>query len=159
MSSLFSEYLLLAFGFCYRPKHVRIHGPFASLFDAELRCYSIKYVSPKWSIDVILEFQVWKLWTEDNVAASIDPRLLNSGYGAEIIRCIHIGLLCVQELPRDRPSVSAVLSMLSSEIADLPNPKQSAFTMRPTHSDVGTSSSQKSSYSLNNVTITMIDGR
>ncbi|KAL8467903.1 hypothetical protein ACS0TY_031230 [Phlomoides rotata] len=102
---------------------------------------------------------VWKLWTEDNVSSSIDPRISSSEYQAEVIRCIHIGLLCVQELPRDRPSVSAVLSMLSSEIADLPNPKRSAFTMKSSHSDVGTTSTQKSSCSLNNVTITMVDGR
>ncbi|KAI3473472.1 hypothetical protein Pfo_031385 [Paulownia fortunei] len=105
---------------------------------------------------------VWKLWNEDNVAALIDPRISSPSYRAEVVRCIHIGLLCVQELPKDRPSVSAVLSMLSSEIIELPEPKQSAFSIKSSRPDTGTSSSQqsqKSSCSLNNVTLTMVDGR
>ncbi|KAL8467893.1 hypothetical protein ACS0TY_031221 [Phlomoides rotata] len=102
---------------------------------------------------------VWKLWTADNIVASIDPRISSSEYQEEVIRCIQIGLLCVQELADDRPSISAVLLMLSSEIADLPNPKRSAYTMRSGNSDAGASSSQKSSCSMNNVTITMVDGR
>lgn len=77
------------------------------------------------------------------------------------MRCIHLGLLCVQELPKDRPSVSAVLSMLSSETVELPEPQQSAFSIKSSRSDTGASSSQqgKSSASLNNVTLTMVDGR
>lgn len=90
----------------------------------------------------------------------IDSRISNSSYKAEVMRCIHIGLLCVQELPRDRPSISAVLSMLSSEMTELPEPKQSAFSVKSVHSDTGTSSSQsKSCASTNNVTLTVVDGR
>ncbi|KAL0305846.1 UNVERIFIED_CONTAM: G-type lectin S-receptor-like serine/threonine-protein kinase [Sesamum radiatum] len=100
---------------------------------------------------------VWRLWNEDNVAHLIDPRISGVSYRAEVVRCIHIGLLCVQELPKDRPSVSTVLSMLSSETIELPEPKQSAFSIKSSHSDTGTSSSQqtqKSSSSVNNVTLT-----
>ena len=43
------------------------------------------------------------------------------------MRCIHIGLLCVQEIARERPNMSTVISMLSSEIQNLPHPKQPAF--------------------------------
>ncbi|XP_051128578.1 G-type lectin S-receptor-like serine/threonine-protein kinase At1g11330 [Andrographis paniculata] len=107
---------------------------------------------------------VWKLWNEDNIVSLIDPRILRgSNRQSEVIRCIHIGLLCVQELPKDRPSISSVLSMLSSEIVELPEPKQSAFAVKSSRPDVGTSSasqqSQKSSNSVNNVTLTMVDGR
>lgn len=78
-----------------------------------------------------------------------------------MLRCIHIGLLCVQELPKDRPSISTVLSMLSSEVIELPEPKQSAFSTKSSRPDTGSSYSQqsKSSGSLNNVTISMVDGR
>ena len=41
-----------------------------------------------------------------------------------------MGLLCVQEFVRDRPFISIVVSMLCSEIAHLPPPKQPAFTER-----------------------------
>ncbi|XP_073306744.1 G-type lectin S-receptor-like serine/threonine-protein kinase At1g11330 isoform X2 [Primulina huaijiensis] len=107
---------------------------------------------------------VWRLWKEDNVVALIDPTISDSGCRAEVVRCIQIGLLCVQELPKDRPSISAVLSMLSSEIVELSEPKQAAFTIRSTSSDTGTGTgssqqSQKSTGSLNNVTMTMVHGR
>ncbi|KAL0452590.1 UNVERIFIED_CONTAM: G-type lectin S-receptor-like serine/threonine-protein kinase [Sesamum latifolium] len=107
--------------------------------------------------------QVWKLWNEDNIEASIDTRISCPRYRSEVVRCIHIGLLCVQELPKDRPSVSSVLSMLSSDIVELPEPKQSAFVLSSSrgHTSNNNSSqqSQKSSCSLNSVTITVVDGR
>ncbi|KAL8467907.1 hypothetical protein ACS0TY_031232 [Phlomoides rotata] len=107
---------------------------------------------------------VWKLWEEGNVVTSIDPKISSPSNEAEVVRCINIGLLCVQELPQDRPSVSAVLSMLSSEIIKLPEPKQPAFTTKSSRCDAGmagTSYSQqsKSSCSLNNVTLTVVEGR
>ncbi|KAL8479577.1 hypothetical protein ACS0TY_026465 [Phlomoides rotata] len=107
---------------------------------------------------------VWKLWEEGNLVTSIDPKISSPSNEAEVVRCINIGLLCVQESPQYRPSVSAVLSMLSSEIIKLPEPKQPAFTMKSSRCDAGkagTSYSQqsKSSCSLNNVTLTVVEGR
>ncbi|GFP80787.1 g-type lectin s-receptor-like serine/threonine-protein kinase at1g11330 [Phtheirospermum japonicum] len=106
---------------------------------------------------------VWKLWDEGNIAASIDLRISSSSKRTEIVRCIHIGLLCVQELPKDRPSISSVLSMLNSEIAELAKPKQIAFALKSSRPDPGGASSsqqsQKSSGSLNNVTLSIVDGR
>ncbi|KAK6121923.1 hypothetical protein DH2020_044348 [Rehmannia glutinosa] len=104
---------------------------------------------------------VWKLWNEDNIGASIDVRISSPSHRTEVVRCIHIGLLCVQELPKDRPSISAVLSMLNSEIAELPEPKQIAFALnssRCNNNNACASSSQpsqKSSGSLNNVTLSV----
>lgn len=116
------------------------------------------------NMSLVKIFQVWKLWVEGNISASVDDRISSSNYRTEVIRCIHIGLLCVQELPNERPSVSAVLSMLGSEIAELPKPKQVAFApavSNRSHSDTGTSSqqSQKSSSSQNTLTLTMENGR
>ncbi|KAL9687827.1 hypothetical protein QQ045_032234 [Rhodiola kirilowii] len=91
---------------------------------------------------------VWSLWNEGRTETLIDPALSNSnGQRHEILRCIHIGLLCVQELASDRPSVSTILPMLTSEILDLPRPKQPAF--------VTTGSSASSTrFSVNRVTVT-----
>ena len=45
----------------------------------------------------------------------VDPLLAESGYPeSEVLNCIEIGLLCVQENPVDRPDASAVVLMLSS---------------------------------------------
>ncbi|KAF8411257.1 hypothetical protein HHK36_003804 [Tetracentron sinense] len=72
----------------------------------------------------------WKLWNEDKIFALVDPTIYDPCFETEVLRCIHVGLLCVQEFARDRPTVSTILAMLSSEIATLPTPKQPAFTER-----------------------------
>ncbi|KAK4436387.1 G-type lectin S-receptor-like serine/threonine-protein kinase [Sesamum alatum] len=105
---------------------------------------------------------VWKLWNEDNIETTIDVRISGPSHQAEVVRCIHIGLLCVQELPKDRPSISAVVGMLSSDIVELPEPKRSAFALTSSRADTSHSSSQqsqKSSCSLNNVTLSVVNGR
>lgn len=104
---------------------------------------------------MVLKLQVWNFWNEDNITTMIDTRISSMDYRAEVMRCIHIGLLCVQQFARDRPSISMVLSMLNSEITELPNPKLPAFAIKTVPSEAGTSSSQLS----NTITITTVEGR
>jgi hypothetical protein len=60
----------------------------------------------------------------------IDPALrASSAY--EIMRCIHVGLLCVQENVADRPTMSSVTLMLNNHIA-LSVPSRPAFFMHST---------------------------
>ncbi|XP_022927517.1 G-type lectin S-receptor-like serine/threonine-protein kinase At1g11300 isoform X1 [Cucurbita moschata] len=75
----------------------------------------------------LLKF-AWKLWMEANVVALIDQTMSKLHHEAEILRCIHVGLLCVQEFANDRPNITTILSMLHNEIADLPMPKQPGFS-------------------------------
>ncbi|KAL0300775.1 UNVERIFIED_CONTAM: G-type lectin S-receptor-like serine/threonine-protein kinase [Sesamum radiatum] len=100
----------------------------------------------------------WKLWNEDNPGDLIDQRISTPTFVAEITRCMWIGLLCVQESPQQRPTISTVLSMLSSEIVDLPEPEHPGFTDRWSRSHVGPSSSTQS-ISANKITITVMEGR
>ncbi|CDO99859.1 unnamed protein product [Coffea canephora] len=65
----------------------------------------------------------WKLWNENKPMNLVDPPLLVPPTETEILRHVHVGLLCVQDSPEDRPNVSTVLSMLNDEIAELPRPK------------------------------------
>lgn len=58
----------------------------------------------------------------------VDMEIYSPNLKGEIVRCLHIGLLCVQELPTNRPIISTLLLMLSTEIADLPLPEQPVFT-------------------------------
>ncbi|KAL0363292.1 UNVERIFIED_CONTAM: G-type lectin S-receptor-like serine/threonine-protein kinase [Sesamum calycinum] len=108
----------------------------------------------------LLEY-AWKVWNEGNFEALIDERISSPDLLAEIIRCTHIGLLCVQEFPINRPTISNVLSMLGKEIADLPLPEQPAFTQKPGRNPPLHSSSQSQTMtgSSNSVTITVIEGR
>ena len=54
---------------------------------------------------------------------------MESGSTSEIVKCIHIGLLCVEENPQDRPTMSTVVVMLGSESIALPEPKHPAFSV------------------------------
>lgn len=42
----------------------------------------------------------------------------------EFVRCVNVGLLCVQEHPWDRSTLSNIVFMLGSETASLLTPKQ-----------------------------------
>ncbi|KAL4601693.1 hypothetical protein ACB092_10G000100 [Castanea dentata] len=97
----------------------------------------------------------WKLWNANNIMALIDPMISEPCFEMEILRCIHVGLLCVQDFSEDRPNVSVVISMLKSEIVDLPHPKQPAFTERK----IALNRDSSQSCSINNVTVTMVQGR
>lgn len=65
--------------------------------------------------------QAWKNWREGTVMNIVDP-VLNNGSRNEVMRCIHIGLLCVQENVADRPNIASVVLMLNSFSLSLPLP-------------------------------------
>uniref|UniRef100_A0A7C9D197 Serine-threonine/tyrosine-protein kinase catalytic domain-containing protein n=3 Tax=Opuntia streptacantha TaxID=393608 RepID=A0A7C9D197_OPUST len=97
----------------------------------------------------------WKLWNEGQVLSFIDPTVSQPFFQADIIRCIQVGLLCVQELAKDRPSISTVISMLESEVEHLPNPKKPPFT----DWDISPDDQHSKSSSANNYSISIIQGR
>ncbi|CAI0420368.1 unnamed protein product, partial [Linum tenue] len=72
---------------------------------------------------------VWNLWSEKRVLEIMDPSLKECYVAEEALRCIQLGLLCVQEDAMDRPNMSAVVLMLNSE-TPIPSPKQPAFVFR-----------------------------
>ncbi|KAJ1409174.1 Serine-threonine/tyrosine-protein kinase, catalytic domain [Sesbania bispinosa] len=68
----------------------------------------------------------WKNWTEQTPLELLDPTLRGSYSRNEVIRCIHIGLLCVQENPSYRPSMATIALMLNSYSVTLSLPRQPA---------------------------------
>jgi hypothetical protein len=90
------------------------------------------------------------MWNAENIVALTDPVIREPCVEMEILRCTHVGLLCVQDFAKDRPTISVVISMLKSETIDLPLPKQPAFTERRIAPHAS---------SLNNITVTMVQGR
>uniref|UniRef100_A0A0D3GS23 Uncharacterized protein n=1 Tax=Oryza barthii TaxID=65489 RepID=A0A0D3GS23_9ORYZ len=64
--------------------------------------------------EVDLIYVTWEHWTSDKAIELIDPSLGNHYPVDKVLKCIHIGLLCVQPKPADRPLMSAVNAMLSS---------------------------------------------
>ncbi|KAG6695148.1 hypothetical protein I3842_09G082100 [Carya illinoinensis] len=71
----------------------------------------------------------WKLWNEGREMEFVDPLLMESCMITQILKCMHIGLLCVQEDPTDRPTISKVVVLLGKESVPLPNPKQPALSV------------------------------
>ncbi|KAK4485156.1 hypothetical protein RD792_007769 [Penstemon davidsonii] len=72
----------------------------------------------------------WKNWRDGMAANLIDPMLRGiAGVPRDILRCIHIGLLCVQENAANRPTMASVVLMLNSFSITLPIPSEPAFYM------------------------------
>ncbi|CAN1783535.1 Cysteine-rich receptor-like protein kinase 10 [Linum perenne] len=76
---------------------------------------------------------VWEIWKEGKPEELIDPIVKNSTCCnlTEAVKLIHVGLLCVQEAPIDRPTMSSVTQMLSSnDSQSFPTPGEPSFTTR-----------------------------
>uniref|UniRef100_K3ZD35 Protein kinase domain-containing protein n=1 Tax=Setaria italica TaxID=4555 RepID=K3ZD35_SETIT len=73
------------------------------------------------------EHYAWELWTAGRSLELVDPSLRDEDRVAEILRCIQIGLLCVEPRPEDRPTMPDVIVMLSSESTILPSPKRIGY--------------------------------
>ncbi|PQQ01514.1 G-type lectin S-receptor-like serine/threonine-protein kinase [Prunus yedoensis var. nudiflora] len=98
----------------------------------------------------------WRLWTENKGLELMDKTLNESCNKSQFIKCVNVGLLCVQEDPVDRPTMSNVLTMLDSEIAISPTPKQPAFLIRRGNSST-TSSTKPETFA--EITTTLDEGR
>lgn len=90
------------------------------------------------------------------VAASLDESINLT----EVIRSIHVGLLCVQQRPEDRPTMASVVLMFGSE-GELPQPKQPGFFYEKATTETSNSTSTTSglNHSTNELTITMLHAR
>ncbi|XP_028083035.1 G-type lectin S-receptor-like serine/threonine-protein kinase At4g03230 [Camellia sinensis] len=69
----------------------------------------------------------WDLWKDGRGLEIMDHSLVETCSTSDILQCIQIGFLCVQESAVDRPTISTVLSMPSNEMVAIPAPKQPAF--------------------------------
>lgn len=87
----------------------------------------------------------------------MDPLIEKSCVPNEILKCIHIGLLCVQEDAADRPTMSSVVHMLASDTVTLPSPTRPAFSVGRVVSERGYSSN--TSISVNEVTMSELRPR
>ncbi|KAG5614023.1 hypothetical protein H5410_013847 [Solanum commersonii] len=96
-------------------------------------------------------------YTESKGLDLMDKSISDSDASATVLRCTHIGLLCVQDHAVDRPSMQSVVLMLSGE-TDLPLPKQPTFIFqRWLNSD--TQSQISKAQSVNDITVSVAEGR
>ncbi|XP_057417707.1 G-type lectin S-receptor-like serine/threonine-protein kinase RKS1 [Lotus japonicus] len=99
---------------------------------------------------------VWMLWTEGRALDIVDSTLGQSYPPDVVLRCIQIGLLCVQENAVNRPSMLEVVFMLGNE-TPLRGPQKPAFLFNGNRDSQESSSGGGSS--VNEITVTTIDAR
>ncbi|XP_076952155.1 G-type lectin S-receptor-like serine/threonine-protein kinase At4g27290 [Bidens hawaiensis] len=107
--------------------------------------------------DLNLLGHAWMLWIRRQPLEILDPVVQDPSYGNQIIRCVHVALLCVQQYPEFRPKMSTVYAMLSYENIDLPEPKEPGFCKESYTKKFDTSTSD--STTANEVTMTTLGGR
>ncbi|CAL5359526.1 unnamed protein product [Camellia sinensis] len=82
-----------------------------------------------------LDIWAWTLWIEGKAYELLDPLVEGSFPMSEILRCIQVGLLCVQKCPEDRPTMLSVFLMLITKAVVLPQSKQHVFYTERKSSD------------------------
>ncbi|XP_065627280.1 G-type lectin S-receptor-like serine/threonine-protein kinase CES101 [Quercus suber] len=95
----------------------------------------------------------WELWGQGRGLELIDTALGDLDHIDQVLRCIHVGLLCVQECPVDRPAMLDVIFMIYNEANKLPTPKQLAFFLGRNMSEVGIVDCRPENCSSNGVSI------
>lgn len=116
-----------------------------------------RFIHPDHNLNLI--GHAWMLHREGRSSEIVDPNLVESCHTSELQRSIHVGLLCVQQSPEDRPNMSSVVLMLTNE-GILPQPKPPGFfTERNIDDATGYSWSDQTPCSVNDVTITLLDAR
>ncbi|KAL5169998.1 G-type lectin S-receptor-like serine/threonine-protein kinase [Glycine soja] len=102
----------------------------------------------------------WRLWIEEKPLELIDDLLDDPVSPHEILRCIHVGLLCVQQTPENRPNMSSVVLMLNGEKL-LPDPSQPGFYTGTIQYPIQLESSSRSvgACSQNEATVSLLEAR
>ncbi|XP_076899227.1 G-type lectin S-receptor-like serine/threonine-protein kinase At4g27290 [Bidens hawaiensis] len=110
--------------------------------------------------DLNLVGHAWRLYKNRQHLDLMDDTIRGSYAESEVYRSVHIGLLCVQKYPEDRPDMTMVVLMLGSEVF-LPEPKEPGFyTERRRPQEAESSSSNHPVWSLsNNLSVTYMQPR
>ncbi|XP_058188689.1 G-type lectin S-receptor-like serine/threonine-protein kinase RKS1 isoform X4 [Rhododendron vialii] len=109
--------------------------------------------------DLNLLGHAWKLWIDEKAFELIDPVMGGSFSMSKALRCIQIGLLCVQKCPKDRPTMASVVLMLVSDTVALSMPKQPGFYIERSSEETHELPLAQSCPSINEVTMTQIEAR
>ncbi|KAD3066912.1 hypothetical protein E3N88_34792 [Mikania micrantha] len=100
----------------------------------------------------------WILHNEDKSLQLVAKCLGKTINISQVLRSIHVGLLCVQRHPEDRPTMTSVIMMLASE-GPLPLPKEPGFYVGNMKQKAIQSSSSNGTSSNNELSISMLQGR
>ncbi|XP_052183288.1 cysteine-rich receptor-like protein kinase 7 isoform X2 [Diospyros lotus] len=112
------------------------------------------------TIEDLMSF-AWTNWQAGTATSLIDPTFrATSNSIQDMIKCIHLGLLCVQEDVAERPTMASIVLMLNDVSVSLPRPSEPAFFVRRDFDPARTeSSNQSNNTSLNALSITELGPR
>ncbi|KAG6755573.1 hypothetical protein POTOM_041406 [Populus tomentosa] len=100
----------------------------------------------------------WILFKQGRALELAAESKVKTPYLSEVLRSIHVGLLCVQENPENRPNMSYVVLMLGNE-DELPQPKQPGFFTERDLVEASCSSSQSKPPSANECSFSVLEAR
>ncbi|CAL4992848.1 unnamed protein product [Urochloa decumbens] len=106
---------------------------------------------------VYLLGHAWQLWKDGSWLQLVDAALVTDNNKFDVMKCIHIALLCVQEKVANRPTMSDVVTMLSSNSMALLEPTHPAYFHVRVTTEVASATDEPCS--LNDVTVSALDGR
>ncbi|XP_048634136.1 cysteine-rich receptor-like protein kinase 17 [Brassica napus] len=122
--------------FGYMPPEYVTHGQFSTKSDVYsfgvliLEIISGRKNSSFYQMDGLvnnLVTYVWRLWENKSLIELVDNGIKEDCKRDEVIRYIHIGMLCVQENPVDRPTLSTIHQMLTNSSVNLLVPRPPGF--------------------------------
>lgn len=99
----------------------------------------------------------WNLWADGKASDFVDASVTGSYSLDEVSKCIHVGLLCVQDRSSARPLMSSVVSMLDSEAMPRAIPKQPMYFAQINHKTEEAREDLENS--INGASLTAIEGR
>uniref|UniRef100_A0A0D9WZT9 non-specific serine/threonine protein kinase n=1 Tax=Leersia perrieri TaxID=77586 RepID=A0A0D9WZT9_9ORYZ len=103
----------------------------------------------------------YQLWQDGQWHELVDPALGEDFPAMEVMKCVQVALLCVQDSADERPNMSDVIAMLGSEGLTMPEPRQPAyFNVRITSLAVSSDSfGDGESYGISNISLVEEEGR
>lgn len=103
-----------------------LHCPYMPYIQSTFELIQMQTVVKKLTqFDKLL--QVWRQWKFQTSLPILDSNIVENYSENEVNKCIQIALLCVQQNPDDRPTMTSIVSYLNSLLIALPTPKEPAF--------------------------------
>ncbi|MQL92954.1 hypothetical protein Taro_025589 [Colocasia esculenta] len=157
------------FGFGYMSPEYAFNGVFSEKSDVfSFGVILLEIITGKRSTDFYPDsnFQslfgyAWQVWESGRALELLDPSISGSSSTNEVLRCTQLAMLCIQDHPADRPTMSSIISLLSNDVCPLPMPKKPAFVIgsTPFNSVPPSSLDGASKTSSNQLTRSSVQGR
>ncbi|KAK3418203.1 hypothetical protein EUGRSUZ_H04149 [Eucalyptus grandis] len=104
--------------------------------------------------DEYLAGYAWNQWRDGTPLKVLDPAIVDSNSRDQVLRCLHICLLCIQEDPAIRPTMTTVVLLLSNNSITPPSPQHPAFFVQMKGLESDQSTRRTMPLSINGVSLT-----